>query len=253
MRRLSTLEESKERRPIPVVEPGRSQPEPPCERGRVIKLAPSILSADFARLGQQIAEAEAAGGDLVHVDVMDGHFVPNLTVGPMVVAALRRSTSLPLYVHLMIERPEAFIEEFAAAGADLLTVHVEATAHLYRLVEQVRSLGKGVGVSLNPATPVGALDEIISHVDLVLVMTVNPGFGGQAFIPSMLDKIARVRAMVDRRGLACDIEVDGGINRETIGRVVAAGANVLVAGAAVFEAPEGIANAIRSLRQLAGV
>lgn len=250
---MSTFEESKKQRPGPATEPGRCQAEHPRERGRVIRLAPSILSADFSRLGQQVAEAEAAGGDIVHIDIMDGHFVPNITVGPTVVSALRRSTSLPLYVHLMIERPEAFIEEFAAAGADLLTVHVEATPHLHRLVECVRSLGKGIGVSLNPATPVCALDEIISYVDLVLVMTVNPGFGGQAFIPSMLDKIARVRAMVDRRSLACDIEVDGGINRETIGQVVAAGANVLVAGAAIFEAPEGIANAIRSLRQLVGV
>jgi ribulose-phosphate 3-epimerase len=220
---------------------------------RPIKLAPSILSADFARLGQQIAEAEAAGADILHVDVMDGHFVPNITIGPLVVQAVRRSTSLPVHVHLMIERPETHIEQFAAAGADLLTVHVEATPHLHRVVEHVRCMGKGVGVSLNPATPVWMLDEIISGIDLVLVMTVDPGFGGQAFITSMLDKIARVRAMVERLGLDCAVEVDGGINQETVGPVVAAGANVLVAGAAIFDAPEGIAEALRSLRHRAGV
>jgi len=221
------------------------------QRGRPIKLAPSILSADFARLGAQVSEAEAGGADLIHVDVMDGHFVPNITIGPLVVEAVRRSTSLPVSVHLMIERPEAYVEEFARAGADLLTVHVEASQHLHRLVEMVRNLGKGVGVSLNPATPVCMLEEIIPYVDLILVMTVNPGFGGQAFIPSMLDKIARVRTMVNERGLSCDIEVDGGINSETIGRVVQAGANVLVAGAAVFTSPDGVASALRRLRGLA--
>lgn len=216
--------------------------------GWPVRIAPSILSADFARLGEQVAEAEAAGADYVHVDVMDGHFVPNITVGPLVVRAVRRSTSLPVHVHLMIERPEAYIADFAGAGADLVTVHVEATPHLHRLVEQVRELGKGVGVALNPATPVYALDEIINCVDTVLVMTVNPGFGGQVFIGSMLGKIARVRALMLERGLDRAIEVDGGINADTAAQVVAAGANVLVAGAAIFEASEGVADAIRRLR-----
>lgn len=220
-------------------------------RERPIRVAPSILSADFAQLGRQIAEAEAGGADLVHVDVMDGHFVPNITVGPMVVEAIRRSTALPVHVHLMIEHPEAYVETFAQAGADLLAVHVEATPHLHRLVEQIRALDKPVGVSLNPGTPLSTIEEIIADIDMVLVMTVDPGFGGQAFIPAMQDKIARVRAMIDERCLACDIEVDGGINPQTVGQAVAAGANVLVAGAAIFEAPEGIAGAIANLRHLA--
>ena len=222
------------------------------QRGRPIRLAPSILSADFGRLGEQIAEAQAGGADLIHVDVMDGHFVPNITLGPMVVEAARRWTTLPLHVHLMIERPEAFVEDFARAGADLVCVHVEAGTHLHRLTEQIHDLGKRAAVSLNPATPVCTLEEILPYVEAVLVMTVNPGFGGQAFIPTMLDKIARVRAMVVQRKLDCDIEVDGGINGETIGPVVAAGANVLVAGAAVFGAKEGISAAIGRLRKLAG-
>ncbi len=220
-------------------------------RDRRIRMAPSILSADFMRLGEQIAEAEAGGADIIHVDVMDGHFVPNITVGPLVVEAARRATALPLYVHLMIERPEAYVEEFIRAGADMVTVHIEASPHLHRVVEFVRALGKEVGVSLNPATPVCMLEEIIPYVDAILVMTVDPGFGGQAFIPTMLDKIARVRAMVDRWRVDCDIEVDGGINAETVRQVVARGANVLVAGAAVFASPEGIAGAIGHLRQLA--
>ncbi len=216
-----------------------------------IQLAPSILSADFARLGAQVAEAEAAGADLIHVDVMDGHFVPNITVGPLVVEAVRRSTSLPLDVHLMIRRPQEFIGAFAEAGADIITVHAEAATHLHRLVESIHQYGKRAGVAINPATPACLLEEIIPYADLVLVMTVNPGFGGQAFIPSMLDKIARVRALAGQRRPECDIEVDGGINAETVARVVAAGANVLVAGAAVFAAPEGIAHALHTLRRMA--
>jgi ribulose-phosphate 3-epimerase len=214
-------------------------------------LAPSLLSADFTRLAEEVAAAEAAGADLLHVDVMDGHFVPNITVGPLIVRAVRRSTSLPLHVHLMIERPEAYLDEFAAAGADLLTVHVEASAHLHRLVEAIRGLGKGVGVSLNPGTPVCMLEEILPYADSVLVMTVDPGFGGQELIPSMLAKIARVRALIDGLGLECDLEVDGGVNEETAADVVAAGANVLVAGAAIFAAPVGIASAMQGLRRAA--
>ncbi len=227
--------------------------EPPQERQpRRIRLAPSILSADFARLGEQIAEAEAAGADLVHVDVMDGHFVPNITIGPMVVSAVRRSTSLPVHVHLMIEEPQAFVEDFAQAGADLITVHVEATPHLHRLVEMVRELGKEIGISLNPATPLCLVEEVLTLVDVVLVMTVDPGFAGQTFVPSTLDKISRLRGMLDRLRLECDIEVDGGINAETAALVVSAGANVLVAGAAIFEAPDGIASALARLRRSAG-
>lgn len=218
---------------------------------RPIRIAPSILSADFAQLGAQVAAAEAAGADMLHIDVMDGHFVPNITVGSLVVRAVRRSTSLPLHVHLMIERPEDYIDEFAAAGANLLAVHVEASTHLHRLVESIRALGPAAGVSLNPATPICMLEEILPYVSSVLVMTVNPGFGGQDFIPSMLGKIDRLRASVRRRGLDCDIEVDGGINETTAGQVVAAGANVLVAGAAVFGAPEGIAEAMRRMRRAA--
>ena len=232
----------------------------PCEgpgplsstrKRRSIKLAPSILSADFARLGLQVAEAEANGADLIHVDVMDGHFVPNISIGPMVVEAVRHSTALPLDVHLMIEQPERYVECFARAGADILTVHVETSPHVHRLVQMVHGLGKKAGVSLNPASAVGCLEEIITCADLVLVMTVNPGFGGQEFIPSMLNKIARVRAMVDERGLDCDIEVDGGINPETAGLTVRAGANILVAGAAVFASQDGIASALARLRRIA--
>jgi len=228
-----------------------SAPERPQPGRRTIRLAPSILSADFARLGAQIAEAEAAGADLIHIDIMDGQFVPNITVGPLVVEAARRSTTLPLDVHLMIASPQQFIGAFADAGADLITVHVEATQHLHRLVESIHQHGKRAGVALNPATPACMLEEIVPFADLVLVMTVNPGFGGQAFIESMLDKIARVRALADESRPDCDIEVDGGINSATVGRVAAAGANVLVAGAAVFAAPEGIGEALSTLRRLA--
>ncbi len=216
---------------------------------RRIQIAPSILSADFARLGAQVAEAEAAGADLIHVDVMDGRFVPNITIGPLVVEAVRRSTTLPLDVHLMIERPGDYLQAFAEAGADILTVHVEAARHLHRLVEAIHQLGLRAGVSLNPGTPVCALQEIAPYADLLLVMTVNPGFGGQAFIETMPAKIARVRELAARVRPGCDIEVDGGINGDTAARVVAAGANVLVAGAAVFAAEEGVAAAIASLRR----
>jgi ribulose-phosphate 3-epimerase len=218
---------------------------------RRILLAPSILSADFGRLAEQVAEAEVGGADVIHIDVMDGQFVPNITFGPLVVEAVRRATHLPLYVHLMIERPEAFVEAFAGAGADLLSVHAEASRHLHRLVQQIHGLGKRAGVALNPATSLCTIAEILPYVDQVLVMTVNPGFGGQSFIPTMLDKITHLRTTLAQRGCDCDIEVDGGINVQTVCQVVAAGANVLVAGAAVYSSPVGVATAIRQLRNLA--
>ncbi|MFQ5813832.1 MAG: ribulose-phosphate 3-epimerase [Anaerolineae bacterium] len=215
----------------------------------MIKIAPSILSADFARLGEQIAAAEAAGADYIHVDVMDGHFVPNITVGPLVVEAARRATKLPLDVHLMIEAPERYIARFAEAGADIITVHVETSPHLHRTVQRIKELGARAGVSLNPATPLNTLEELLPYVDLVLLMTVNPGFGGQEFIPTMLPKIRRLRDILTERQLSIELEVDGGINAETAPQVVAAGANVLVAGAAIFEAEEGVAEAVRRIRE----
>ena len=216
----------------------------------MIKLAPSILSADFARLGEQIAEAENAGADYIHVDVMDGHFVPNITIGPLVVAAIRPHTHLPLDVHLMIQAPEKYVGDFANAGADNITVQQEACVHLHRVVEQIKGFNKKVGVAINPATPIGTLEEILPYVDLVLVMTVNPGFGGQSFIETMLPKIAAMRKMIDARGLASriELEVDGGINAETAPRVVAAGARVLVAGNAIFNSKTSVAEAVKRLR-----
>ncbi len=213
-----------------------------------IQIAPSILAADFGRLAAQVAEAEAAGADLIHVDVMDGHFVPNLTIGPVVVRAVRRATRLPLDVHLMIEAPERYLADFAAAGADGLTVHVETCPHLHRTVQQIKELGCTAGVTLNPATPLTSLEEILPFVDRVLVMTVNPGFGGQRFIERMVPKIRRLRAMLAEAGAAARIQVDGGIGPETAPRVVRAGAEVLVAGTAIFAAPEGIGPAIARLR-----
>lgn len=215
----------------------------------VIKIAPSILSADFTRLGEQVAEAEAAGADLIHIDVMDGHFVPNITVGPLVVQAVRRATELPLSVHLMIEAPERYLTAFAHAGADALTIHVETCPHLHRTVQQIKELGLKAGVSINPATPLVSLEEIVESVDLILLMTVNPGFGGQEFIESSLSRIRRLRGMLTARGLPVELEVDGGINAETAPRVVAAGATVLVAGEAIFGAKEGIAEAMRKIRE----
>jgi ribulose-phosphate 3-epimerase len=218
----------------------------------MLKIAPSILSADFARLGDQIREAEAGGADYIHVDVMDGHFVPNITIGAPIVRAIRPVTRLPLDVHLMIESPERFLEDFAEAGADLITVHQEACVHLHRTIEQIRSLGKRAGVSINPATPAGELDEILPYVDLVLVMTVNPGFGGQTFIETMPEKIRAIHERLIALGSAAELEVDGGVNYETAPRVTAAGATVLVAGSSVFGAKEGIAKAIAEIRRRAG-
>ncbi len=215
----------------------------------MIKIAASILSADFARLGEQVSAAEKAGADYIHCDVMDGHFVPNITIGPLVVRAVRRVTSLPLDVHLMIEQPERYVPDFVRAGASNITVHAETCPHLHRIVQQIHDLGIQAGVSLNPATPLGVLEEILPYVDMVLLMTVNPGFGGQSFIETMYDKVRRLRQWVNELGLSVDIEVDGGVNVETVGQVVRAGANVLVAGSAIFAAPEGVTKAIAGLRE----
>jgi ribulose-phosphate 3-epimerase len=214
-----------------------------------IKLAPSILSADFGRLGEQVIEATKAGADYIHVDVMDGHFVPNITIGPPVVAAIRLHTNLPLDVHLMIESPEKYVSQFAQVGANIITVHVEACNHLHRVVESIKELKCKAGVSLNPSTPLSAIDEILPYVDLVLVMSVNPGFGGQQFIESSVDKIARLRRRLDELRLSLELEVDGGINAEIAPRVVIAGARVLVAGAAVFNKKESVAQAIKKIRE----
>jgi ribulose-phosphate 3-epimerase len=221
------------------------------QEGKVIKIAPSILSADFARLGQQLAETEAAGADYIHVDVMDGHFVPNITIGPLIVEATRRSTRLPLDVHLMIEAPERYIETFAKAGADILTVHVETCPHLHRTLQQIKATGRRAGVSLNPATPVSAVEDVVEDLDLLLIMTVNPGFGGQTFIERGLRKVRQARALLDQRGAGAELEVDGGINAAWAKPVAAAGGNVLVAGSAVYGASDGIAAAIARLRAAA--
>ena len=215
----------------------------------MIKIAPSILAADFARLGAQVREAEEAGADYIHVDVMDGHFVPNLTIGVPVVQSLRAVTDLPLDVHLMIEHPERLIPAFAEAGADILTVHVEACPHLHRTVQQIRAAGCMPGVALNPATPVALVESILEDVDLVLVMTVNPGFGGQTFIESTLPKVRALRHLLESRDLPVEIEVDGGINPETAPRAVTAGADVLVAGTAIFNARASVQENIEALRR----
>lgn len=218
-----------------------------------IKLSPSILSADFARLGDEVAALEAAGADWVHVDVMDGHFVPNLTIGPPVVAALRRVTSLPLDVHLMIEEPDRYLDAFADAGATTLTVHQEACVHLHRTVERIRELGMRPGVALNPMTPLAMLEEVLPYLDLVLIMTVNPGFGGQRYIPTSAARVARLRRELEQRHLwGVDVEVDGGISVETAAEVVEAGANVLVAGAAVFKGAGSVTENLAAIRNAAG-
>jgi len=213
-----------------------------------VKLAPSILSADFGRLGEQVAEATKAGADYIHIDVMDGHFVPSITIGAPVVAAIRRWTNLPLDVHLMIEAPERQINQFAEAGADIITVHIEACPHIHRAVRTIKGLGVKAGVALNPGTPIDTLKEVLPSLDLVLVMTVNPGFGGQAFIEDMLDKVAHLRAELDRKSLAAELEVDGGINAKVAPRVVRVGARVLVAGAAVFRSGQTLAEALEKIR-----
>ncbi len=216
-----------------------------------IRIAPSILAADFTRLGEELQAIEQAGADWAHIDVMDGHFVPNITLGPFIVEAVKRATSLPLDVHLMIEEPERYIEDFVRAGANTVGVQVETCPHLHRTVGQIHDAGARACVVLNPATPASALDVVLPDVDQVLVMTVNPGFGGQKFIASMLPKIAALRAQIDELGLDITLEVDGGIASETIARAAAAGADTFVAGTAVFGAAD-YAEAIRTLRQLAG-
>lgn len=214
-----------------------------------IRIGPSILAADFLRLGEQLAEIEAAGADFVHVDVMDGQFVPNLSIGLPVVAAVRRGTTLPVDVHLMIEAPDRWVEQFVAAGAHSVTVHAEATAHLDRTLQAIAGAGAEPGVSLNPATPLVMIEEVLPIVRQVLVMSVNPGFGGQAFISATLDKIRRLRAALDERNPECLVEVDGGIKPDNIGQIIWAGADSIVAGSAVFTHERGVAAAITELRQ----
>lgn len=219
---------------------------------RRIKIAPSILSADFSRLGEQVAEAEKGGADAIHIDIMDGNFVPNITMGPMIVDAIRSWTSLPFDLHMMVEAPERYIDDFASAGADIITVHAEACRHLHRTVHQIREAGKKPSVALSPATPVAAIEEVLNDLDQALVMTVNPGFGGQAFIESMLGKVSRVRALIEERGLSTDLQVDGGVGASTAASVVQAGANVLVAGSAVYNDRMSVADGISAIRACCG-
>lgn len=216
-----------------------------------IMIAPSILSADFARLGEEIRAVEAAGADVIHVDVMDGHFVPNITIGPPVVAAIRGITRLPLDVHLMIQAPDKYIEGFAAAGADWITVHEEVCPHLHRTIHAIKDLGKKAGAVLNPATPLSTLEEILADLDLVMIMSVNPGFGGQSFIPSAVAKIARLKQMITDRNLPVGVEVDGGISPVTIADVAKAGANIFVAGSAIY-GQNNYAQTIAELKAKAG-
>lgn len=216
---------------------------------RRIKIAPSILSADFSRLGEQVAEAEAGGADAIHIDIMDGAFVPNITMGPMIVQAIRPWTTLPFDLHLMIANPERYIADFASAGADVITVHAEACVHLHSVIQQIRAAGKLPSVAISPATPISALEEIIADLDQALIMTVNPGFGGQAFIDAMLSKISRTRALIEERELSVDLQVDGGVSATTAPAVARAGANVLVAGSAVYNDRMSVADAIARIRR----
>ena len=218
-----------------------------------ILISPSILAADFGRLAAEVKAVSEAGCDYIHVDVMDGHFVPNITIGQPVVAAVKEATDLPLDVHLMIEEPERYVEDFAAAGADLICVHQEACRHLHRTLQQIRAAGKRPAVSLNPATPLQALEWVLGDVDMVLIMSVNPGFGGQSFIPEALDRVRALRQMITDRGLTVDIEVDGGVVVDNVAEVAGAGANVLVSGTGIFRTPD-YAETIRKMRaQAAGI
>jgi ribulose-phosphate 3-epimerase len=216
----------------------------------MVLIAPSILSADFSRLGEAVRMAETAGADVIHVDIMDGHFVPNLTLGPQLVEAIRRETRLPIDVHLMVENPRAFIPPFHDAGADWISIHVEATAHLHKDLGLIRELGRKAGVALNPATPVGTLGEVLRDIDFVLIMSVDPGWGGQSFIPSCLDKIRRLRDRIRAAGLTVPIEVDGGIKLDNAGDVMRAGMEIVVAGSAVYDAPDPAA-VVRKLKDIA--
>ena len=213
-----------------------------------VKLSPSILSADAAAFGEQVGQAVAAGADYIHVDVMDGNYVPNLTFGPLLVDALRAKTDIPLDVHLMIESPGEFIDAFAKAGASILTVHVEACTHLHRVIHQIKESGVRAGVALNPGTPISAIEAVLPDVDLVLAMTVNPGFPAQSFIPSVVPKVRKLRALLDELDLEAELEVDGGINTRTVAQVVEAGARVLVAGSAIYNDRESVADAMARLR-----
>ncbi len=215
----------------------------------MIGIVPSILSADFTRLGEQVREAEAAGAQRIQIDIMDGHYVPNITMGPLVVEAVRRCTSLPLETHLMITNPQQYIEDFARAGADVIIVHQETCPHLHRAIQQIKTAGKQAGVALNPSTPGFMLQDVLTLIDLVLVMTVNPGFGGQEFIPETLPKIAYMRHQITEKHLNCDLEVDGGIHEATVAQAVRAGANLLVTGSAVYNERESVAQAIERLRR----
>src|SRR2546429_8062169 len=215
----------------------------------MIGIVPSVLSADFTCLGDQVREAEVAGVQRIQVDVMDGHFVPNITMGPMIVNAVRHCTTLPVEAHLMISNPEQYIEDFAKAGADVIIVHQEVSPHLHRIIQQIKAAGKMAGIALTPSTPVIMLEDILSLLDLVLIMTVNPGFGGQNFIPETLPKITRIRQMITQQNLHCDVEVDGGIHETTAPQVVRAGANLLVTGSAVFNQHESVAQAMERLRR----
>jgi len=214
-----------------------------------VKLAPSILSADFARLAEQVAEATRAGADYIHIDVMDGHFVPNISIGIPIVASLHPRTNLPLDVHLMIQHPERYVSQFADSGADIITVHVEACSSLHRLIHSIKELNVKAGIALNPATPLTSVEEILPYVDLVLIMSVEPGYGGQTFIPSSLDKISRLRKMLDNKKSNAELEVDGGITIDNATSIVQAGANVLAIGSSIFDAKKGISQAMQMFRK----